>query len=255
PSGIASLAVGASLLGAGAAALGLGAAAQRHAPQPAAAQAGALGGPAGALGGPAPPSTGAEVGSSRPLVPATLDMLAAALGSRQRGTTGPVLAKSRPVALDIPAIGVDARVGEVGLNPNGTIQVPPLFSSPNQAAWYRYSPTPGQVGPSVIVGHVDNVDGPAVFFRLGALAPGDKVEVTLADATVATFVVDGVRSYPKTRFPTAAVYGPTDHAALRLVTCGGPFSYSTRQYADNTVVFASLVSPREVRGGARRAAA
>ncbi len=132
----------------------------------------------------------------------------------------------------------------MGLEPNGTIQVPPLFADPGEAAWYRYSPTPGQVGPSVIVGHVDNIYGPAVFFRLGALRPGNKIDVTLADGVVATFVVDGVRSYPKAHFPTAVVYGPTDYPALRLVTCGGPFDTSTRQYLDNTVVFASLASAR-----------
>ena len=234
--------LGAALVAAGGTALGVAAASQYHAPQPRAAQAGSLGPP-----GPPAPSAGAPRSASS-LAPATvqasLDRLAEALASRRRGASGLVLARSRPVALEIPKIAVNTAVGEVGLTPDGTIQVPPLFAKPSEAAWYRYSPTPGQVGPSVIVGHVDNVYGPAVFFRLGSLAPGDHIKVTLADGTVATFVVDGVRRYPKANFPTAAVYGPTIYPALRLITCGGPFDYSTRHYLDSTVVFASLASAK-----------
>ena len=256
----AALVAGAALLAGGATAIGVVVATQHHAPQPTKAQAGTLGPPARgrpALGRPAPgspapssvPSAAAPVGRDETpwarvassLATAAIDRVAAALAVRKGLPAGPALARSRPVGLDIPAIGVDAHVGEVGLNPNGTIQVPPLFAKPSEAAWYRYSPTPGQAGPSVIVGHVDNIYGPAVFFRIGALVPGDHIEVTLADGEVADFVVDGVRTYSKAHFPTAVVYGSTKFPALRLITCGGPFDYSTRQYLDNTVVFASLV--------------
>ena len=229
--------LGAALVAAGAAALGVAAASQHHAPQPRAVQAGSLGPPARSVRAPR------AVPSLAP-AQASLDKVAEALASRRRGSAGLVLPRSRPVALEIPTIDVDTAVGEVGLNRDGTIQVPPLFAKPSEAAWYRYSPTPGQVGPSVIVGHVDNIYGPAVFFRLGSLAPGNHIKVTLADGTVATFVVDGVRRYPKASFPTAAVYGPTDYPALRLITCGGPFDYSTRHYLDSTVVFASLASAK-----------
>ena len=229
--------LGAALVAAGAAALGVAAASQHHAPQPRAVQAGSLGPPAPSLRAP-------RAAPSLAPAQASLDKLAEAFASRRRGSAGLVLPRSRPVALEIPKIDVDTAVGEVGLNRDGTIQVPPLFAKPSEAAWYRYSPTPGQVGPSVIVGHVDNIYGPAVFFRLGSLAPGNHIKVTLADGTVATFVVDGVRRYPKASFPTAAVYGPTDYPALRLITCGGPFDYSTRHYLDSTVVFASLASAK-----------
>ncbi len=229
--------LGAALVAAGAAALGVAAASQHHAPQPRAVQAGSLGPPAPSLRAP-------RAAPSLAPAQASLDKVAEALASRRRGSAGLVLPRSRPVALEIPKIDVDTAVGEVGLNRDGTIQVPPLFAKPSEAAWYRYSPTPGQVGPSVIVGHVDNIYGPAVFFRLGSLAPGNHIKVTLADGTVATFVVDGVRRYPKASFPTAAVYGPTDYPALRLITCGGPFDYSTRHYLDSTVVFASLASAK-----------
>ena len=253
---VAALVAGAALLAGGAISIGVVVATQHHAPQPTRAQAGALGPPAlgpPALGPPAPgsiPSAAAPVGRSEApgagvassLATAAIDRAAAALAERKGLPGGHALARSRPVGLDIPAIGVDAHVGEVGLNPNGTIQVPPLFAKPSEAAWYRYSPTPGQPGPSVIVGHVDNIYGPAVFFRIGALVPGDHIEVTLGDGQVANFVVDGVRTYSKAHFPTAVVYGPTNYPALRLITCGGPFDYSTRQYLDNTVVFASLAT-------------
>jgi sortase (surface protein transpeptidase) len=158
---------------------------------------------------------------------------------------GPTLARSLPVSISIPAIGVSSRLLYVGLNPDGTIQVPPLNNPPltNEAAWYKYSPTPGQPGPSIIEGHVDSLTaGPSVFFRLGALKPGDLVSITLADRQVAVFTITGVRLYPKDRFPTGTVYGNTDYAALRLITCGGSFDAQSRHYTANIVAFASFVS-------------
>ena len=136
----------------------------------------------------------------------------------------------------------------LGLNPDGSLQVPSLFAVPSEAAWYKYSATPGQIGPSIIEGHVDTYEGPSVFFRLGALVPGDTVDVTLADGTVATFRVTGVRSYPKADWPWQVIFGSTNYAALRLITCGGTFDYTTGHYLSNTVVFASLVSSRSAAG-------
>jgi hypothetical protein len=130
----------------------------------------------------------------------------------------------------------------VGLTAQHTLQVPAPGPHYNEAAWYKYSSTPGSLGPAVIVGHVDSAaQGPSVFFNLGDLRPGDKVLVTRADGLVAVFRADGVRRYPKAHFPTMRVYGNTDYAALRLVTCGGAFDYATDHYLDNIVVFASLV--------------
>jgi sortase (surface protein transpeptidase) len=124
------------------------------------------------------------------------------------------------------------------------IQVPPISTSADKAAWYKYSATPGQIGASVIEGHLDSYHGPAVFFRLGALRPGDKVDVRLADGITAVFRVTGVRRYVKSDFPAKAVYGPTHYAALRLITCGGAFDFTTGHYLSSTVVFASLTSSR-----------
>jgi len=149
------------------------------------------------------------------------------------------------VSIAIPAIGVHSRLLRVGLNRDGTIRVPPLNDPPrtNDAAWYKYSPSPGQAGPAVIVGHVDSAStGPSVFFRLGALDPGDMVDITLADHQVAVFRVTGVRLYRKARFPTSTVYGQTGYAALRLITCGGSFDAQTHHYLSNVVAFATLTS-------------
>jgi hypothetical protein len=168
----------------------------------------------------------------------------AAAGSDGLAAGGPPLERSEPVSLAIPAIGVDSAVLHLGLNADGTIQVPSLVTSAGKAAWYKYSATPGQVGASVIEGHVDSTQGPAVFFRLGALSPGDTIDVRLADGVTAIFRVTGVREYAKSQFPAKAIYGATDYAALRLITCGGVFDYTTGHYLSSTVVFASLVSSR-----------
>ncbi len=169
----------------------------------------------------------------------------AAAGVIGPAAKGPWLRRSVPVAVDIPSIGVHSRLLHVGVNADGTLQVPSLTTSADEAAWYKYSATPGQIGASVIEGHVDSYQGPAVFFRLGALRPGDTVDVTLADGVTAVFRVTGVREYAKARFPSRAIYGMTNYAALRLITCGGIFDYATGHYLSSTVVFASLTSYRQ----------
>jgi len=153
---------------------------------------------------------------------------------------GPVLKASVPVALSIPAIGVRSAVQRLGQAADGSVEVPAPGPRYDQAGWYRYSPTPGSLGPSVIVGHVDSAaNGPSVFWRLGSLHPRDIVRITRADGSVAVFAVDDVRRFRKSRFPSKLVYGNTDHAALRLITCGGPIEGG--HYRDNIVVRASLV--------------
>ena len=166
----------------------------------------------------------------------------AAAGSIGPKTHGPSLRRSLPVSVDIPAIGVHSKLLRLGVNRNGTIQVPSLFTRADEAAWYKYSATPGQIGASIIEGHVDTYQGPAVFFRLGALRPGDRVEVKLADGVTAIFRVTGVRQYAKSRFPAKTIYHARGYAALQLITCGGAFDYATRNYLSSIVVFASLVS-------------
>jgi sortase (surface protein transpeptidase) len=149
-----------------------------------------------------------------------------------------------PVSVSLPSIGVTSDLMELDLNDDGTVEVPPLEAD-DRAGWYDRGPAPGAVGPAVILGHVDSAQyGPGVFFDLGALTPGDRVEVTRADGTVAVFAVDRVERHPKDDFPTIEVYGDTPDPQLRLITCGGDFDSSARSYLDNIVVFASLQETR-----------
>jgi len=169
---------------------------------------------------------------------------AAPSSSTAPAVQGPTLPASAPVRIDIPAIGASSELLQLGLNPDGTVQVPPLDRD-SKAGWYRDSPTPGEVGPSLVLGHVDSAEyGPGIFFRLGDLRPGDEISVDRSDGSSAVFTVDRVASFPKDDFPTLEVYGNTDRAELRLITCGGDFDPSARSYVDNIVVFASLTGSR-----------
>ena len=147
------------------------------------------------------------------------------------------LARSAPVHIRIPAIAVNAPVIGLGLNADGTIQVPPLANH-NLTGWYKYGPTPGQQGPAVIVGHVDSLTGPSVFYELKDLRKGDTIYVTLADGQRPAFTVDWVQEAAKDSFPTSAVYGKVTYQGLRLITCGGPFDTASGHYLDNIIVYA-----------------
>ena len=142
---------------------------------------------------------------------------------------------ARPVTVRIPQIGVDAELIDLGLNPDGTLEVPADFAL---TGWYTGRSVPGELGPSVVVGHVDSVDGPAVFYRLSELHTGDVVYVDRTDGLVASFQVVETRTVDKRDFPTEAVYGATPDATLRLVTCGGQFDTQARSYTGNLIVFA-----------------
>jgi hypothetical protein len=149
---------------------------------------------------------------------------------------------SRPVAVRIPCIGVDStHMMKLGLNSDGTIQVPPLLSG--RTGWYKQSPTPGQKGPAIILGHIDSYKGPSVFFHLDEVKPGEQVIVTRADGTKAHFTVDAIKQYSKKDFPTKKVYGNVSYPALRLITCGGQFNEQKRSYESDTVVYAHLTQP------------
>lgn len=141
-------------------------------------------------------------------------------------------------SLEIPAIGVSTPLISLGLQADRTMEVPSNFA---QAGWYRYSPVPGDVGPSVIAGHVNGRSGPAVFYDLTDLAPGDRVLVNYADGTRAEFAVSRVEQHPKDAFPHAQVYGDTPGPELRLITCGGIFDRSRGAHRDNVIVYASQV--------------
>ena len=159
--------------------------------------------------------------------------------SRQPGAKkAPALARSVPVTLRVPAIGVDTPVMQLGLAADGTVQVPPITAH-DRAGWYRNSPTPGQTGPSVILGHVTvGAYGDGVFRHLGKLRKGDRIEAGLENGTTATFTVTTVRTVAKAEFPSDEVYGNVDRPELRLITCGG--TRTGTGYLDNVIVFATL---------------
>ncbi|CAM5511733.1 class F sortase [Streptomyces purpurascens] len=148
------------------------------------------------------------------------------------------LARSAPVRLLVPAIGVDTPVIRLGLAPDGTVEVPPVTAD-DRAGWYRHSPTPGRTGPSVILGHVTvGRYGDGVFRHLDRLRRGDRIVARLENGTAAEFAVTAVRTTPKTDFPADDVYGDVDRPELRLITCGG--ARTGDGYADNVIVFAAL---------------
>ncbi len=148
-------------------------------------------------------------------------------------------ARSTPVELKIPAISLSVSLSTLGLNADGTVQVPTDIQQPG---WYRLGPSPGQIGSAAILGHVDSYEGPAVFFRLRSLVAGNIVDVSLADGVIAAFEVTSVVMYPKATFPDQAVYTSHGYSALQLVTCGGVFDNQTGHYLSNIVVYTSLVS-------------
>jgi sortase (surface protein transpeptidase) len=187
-----------------------------------------------ALAGCASSAAGAtRAGHSSPSAPQTpgTSSPAAASGFRspRKAAAVPV-----PVRLRIPSIGVDTRLEQVGLDPDGTIAAPDGYQT---AAWYKDGPRPGQPGPAVLLGHVDSNTRPAVFYRLATLKAGAEVLVDRADKSTVRFSVSGRIQVAKSRFP-ADLYLPTLKPVLRLVTCGGKFNYQTHHYRDNVVVTA-----------------
>jgi Sortase domain len=150
-----------------------------------------------------------------------------------------VVARSVPIAVRIPAIGLSVWLTQLGLNANGTVEVPTSVKVPG---WFSPGPSPGQVGSAVILGHVDSYQGPGVFFQLRTLQPGNQITVNLADGVVATFKVTSVVMYQKTQFPDQQVYGSSGSSELQLVTCGGTFDSQTGHYLSNIVVYSSFVS-------------
>lgn len=133
-----------------------------------------------------------------------------------------------------------------GLGADGQIEVPAVGPDYDKAAWYRYSPTPGERGPAVIEGHLDTPEGaPSVFYGLALLTAGDEVEVVRADGKTLTFLITEVARYAKAEFPTSAVYGDLDHPGLRLLTCGGSLD-EEGNYRDNVVVFGTLAAVNDL---------
>ncbi|MEU9609581.1 class F sortase [Streptomyces sp. NPDC048057] len=172
---------------------------------------------------------------------------AASLGRSQGETFAPVTAvetlEHAPAdRIRIPSLDIDAPLMNVGLDPDGWIEAPPA-EDPDIAGWYQNGVAPGQRGTAVVVGHVDNATGPAVFYGLGSVKTGRRIEVPRLDGSTAVFEVYGVEVYDKEEFPGSQVYGDTGYPELRVITCGGAYSRE-RGYDANVVVFARMVSSR-----------
>jgi sortase (surface protein transpeptidase) len=146
-----------------------------------------------------------------------------------------------PTRIRVPRIGVDSALEKLGKAKDGTIELPAV---PSHAGWYDQGPRPGAPGPAVIIGHVDWDHGPAVFYRLRELNPGDEITVQRQDGSRVVFTVRQVSQYEKAKFPADSVYGPLDHPELRLITCGGTFDRIHRTYRGNVVVYATLTEAR-----------
>ena len=148
------------------------------------------------------------------------------------------LAPSPPVEISIPAIGVQSSIVDLGQNADRTVEVPSSF---HLVGWYKFAVTPGQIGPSVFLGHVDSQSGPGVFYRLGQLRIGDRVVVRRRDGRSVVFAITGVREYSKAAFPSIDVYGNTSTPTIRLVTCGGDFDSASGHYLSNVVAYGEMI--------------
>jgi hypothetical protein len=202
----------------------------------------------------------------RPAVEPTAQVVPSTSGPAQPATTAPAAGPTRttevvdfplrswrrlppspPVRLEIPAIGVSSPLVRLGLNRDGTMQVPGNFQL---AGWFTGGPQPGQLGPAVVAGHVDSRTGPAVFYRLSQLRPGDRIRVVRADRQAVEFQVESLASYPKQALPGEQVYGASTAPSLRLITCAGDFDRARRSYRDNLVVSAQVVGDADPAGRA-----
>ncbi|MGA5502979.1 class F sortase [Streptomyces umbrinus] len=160
--------------------------------------------------------------------------------SQPSANAAKALGRSVPVRLQVPAIQVDTPLMRLGLASDGTVEVPPIAAD-DKAGWYEHSPTPGQVGPSVILGHVTvGSYGDGVFHHLSRLRRGDRIVARLENGKAAEFAVTDVRTVAQAEFPTKEVYGNVGRPELRLITCGGPRTGDG--YRDSVIVFAALSS-------------
>ncbi|MBE3014371.1 class F sortase [Microbispora sp. NEAU-D428] len=208
-------------------------------------------------GGPGVPLTAADptapppLPAMKPIAPLTFTSaasssqtpLSSSSSSTAKKTTTTKKATGRPLKISIPAIGVKATVGSVGVDKTGAIQTPPL-SKPNLTGWYRFGPAPGDQGPAIILGHVNTRKGAAVFSRLRELKRGNKIAVLRADGKMAIFTVDGIEQVSKSTFPTKRVYSNTITSSLRLITCGGVYNAKQHHYTDNIIVYATLTETK-----------
>ena len=187
---------------------------------------------------PSPPSSTASAPAGAETPGAGAETPGAAAGTPDAGPA--VMPAAVPLSLSIPSIEAGSDLLQLGLRDDGSLQVPPEGPG-SPASWYTGSPSPGERGPAVLLGHVNATGGgPGVFADLRGLAPGDRIEIARDDGTTAVFQVDRGEQYGKDTFPTLEVYGNTEGAELRLITCDG-YDPATGAFDDNYVVYAFLI--------------
>lgn len=192
-----------------------------------------------------PPQPTAAQGFAKSTGPASAAVAAPAfdVGRFQPMDTPPILGPATPTRVRIPAISVNAPLMSLALDATGRLAAPPEQNR-NLAGWYGGGASPGEIGTAVIAGHVDNDQGPAVFYSLGSLKPGAEVDVDRADGVTAVFTVDAVQAYDARAFPNDKVYGDAARAELRVITCGAGFDKRRHEYLGNVVAFAHLTAAR-----------
>ncbi|WP_245727717.1 class F sortase [Streptomyces vietnamensis] len=192
---------------------------------------------------PARPAAAAESGRASTPVPSSLPGSARHAPPSAVPAAGPSMPRSAPTRLRIPRIGVDAPFTDLKIGPSGALEPPPADDT-NLVGWQASGISPGEVGTSIIAGHLDTATAPAVFARLDELKAGDTFEVSRADGTTATFLIDSVEQFDKDDFPDRRVYEDTPDALVRLITCAGPYDRKAKDYTENLVVFAHLEPTR-----------
>ncbi|WP_327369681.1 class F sortase [Streptomyces sp. NBC_01217] len=183
------------------------------------------------------------VAAVAPAVPEVLGSHAAPRPVDPSKVTGPTMLRSVPTRLQIPSIAVNAPFTNLSLGPNSQLNPPPP-NDPNLVGWYKDGVTPGERGAAIVAGHVDTTTGPAVFLQLQFVKPGSDINIIRADGSIASFKVDSVETFSKAKFPDERVYADTPSAQLRLITCGGQYNRTVKDYMDNVVVFAHLDSAK-----------
>ena len=152
-----------------------------------------------------------------------------------------LLSASTPLKVTVPSISASSTLVPLGQKKDGSLEVPPL-SNPGQASWYDKSPMPGEIGPSVVLGHINGNGKPGVFLNLSKVQAGQEIDIDRADGQTAVFTVSHVDTVPKDDFPAQAVYGDTPDSEIRLITCGGVLDRAAHNYLSNVVVYGNLTS-------------
>ena len=187
----------------------------------------------------------AKVGIGLVVLLALVALVVAGTSGKSSSTSDVLqLASSTPMNVTVPSIEASSSLISLGKKPDGELEVPPL-TNPKQASWYNGSPSPGTLGPAVILGHI-NGDGKAgIFYRLKDVKAGDQVFVARQDGQTAIFTVSHIDTVPKNAFPSDQVYGDTPDSQLRLITCGGVFDPAAKSYEANVVVYANLTGVKK----------